>query len=89
MMRPLAETAPSSDPLERRAKALARSGPSVSPICISYPENGMPSPVVPHTRSRRFSAVKVVSTSSRPRPSTTPTGPSSPTGSRIVRPSIW
>ena len=56
----------------------------LAPFHVSY--DGLDIP--PHATSR-FSGDRIVSTSSSPRPSTLPAGPSMPSGSAMRRPSIW
>ena len=58
------------------------------PWWISYPAAGTPDHCPVGSR-RAFSATKFVSTSSRPSPSTSAGAPSTPSGSRMTRPSIW
>ena len=89
-MRPSALTAPSGPPPARCAKGRAASGPVVAPMWISYPESGDPLRAqVPPTGRTDFSPCITVSTSSRPSPGASPAGPSTPSGSRTRRPSIW
>ena len=51
-------------------------------------QNGAPSAAMPSTGESTFCPLRMVSTSRRPRPCTSPGGPSAPKGSRTTLPSI-